>query len=545
MDKEMVEAIGVMLKDAAPALLILLGIPAVVLILYVFREEVKQALPNLRLRWKRKDTEIEARTTPPADLVDTSAALETEVQDSSEGLAKAPHPEEGGEDKGEQRQGPQSADHWILEMQMDFYTRNIESGEEAYRKAQDAEANTGEKARNEALYLSLRFRFADDKSALDRLMELAASENPPHNAQFLVGACYREAGNHEAAVRAFDQAALDADTEKSTAKALVAAAKSKWEIDQKEKAIEDLTNAIGTFTDSAARVDTYKGVADLHGKRNEYLAQALILEKILEITPNDVDIRFASAFAYYRAGQSEVSRLHYTKCLSFRPDYDLAINNLGVCCDKIGLESLAIGHYEKAANAGNTLAMSNLAKTLISADLLDQAQGWLDKARRAEDVHENVAGTMVDLRAKRRSQKELSEKVDAEAARRHRFFMKYVDGFLDSDTNHPEPFGTWASLSANLHADEFAAWNLFPTWPTPAVCYRILAPLSNKRRAQECVCTKQTGAADPVTHGQAYLIVSPDRAEVNVMIVDESDNSAEYFEGLTQQEIKPPSLPQG
>jgi hypothetical protein len=84
-----------------------------------------------------------------------------------------------------------------------------------------------------------------------------------------------------------------------------------------------------------------------------------ILERILEITPDDNSTRFSLAYKYSDRN-NDLSLFHYLRI----PEHErksMAWNNLGVVFRQLDLPAKSVEAYRKAEEMGGTLAMSNIA----------------------------------------------------------------------------------------------------------------------------------------------------------------------------------------
>ena len=76
----------------------------------------------------------------------------------------------------------------------------------------------------------------------------------------------------------------------------------------------------------------------------------------------------------------------------------MAWNNLGVAFDEFAMRSKSVSAYRKAEEAGETLAMSNLARKFISAGFVEEAEAECNKALKLQDYHKNIGHTLAKLK---------------------------------------------------------------------------------------------------------------------------------------------------
>lgn len=120
------------------------------------------------------------------------------------------------------------------------------------------------------------------------------------------------------------------------------------------------------------------------------------MEAICHLNPDDYDNRFSLAYAHSEHGNEDLSLYHYLAIPHDRRNQS-TWNNLGVAFQKIQLPAKAVAAYTKAAEQGETLAMSNLAYKLMGAGFLELAREHISKAMAATEPHRNVGEAFARL----------------------------------------------------------------------------------------------------------------------------------------------------
>lgn len=113
------------------------------------------------------------------------------------------------------------------------------------------------------------------------------------------------------------------------------------------------------------------------------------MEAIARVRPDDHSNRFSLAYAHSQQGNEDMA-LHHYLAIPASQRSGTAWNNLGVALHDFSMPAKAVDAYKKAADAGETLAMSNLAYRLMDAGFLDQAKTLIDEAFSADEPHRNV-----------------------------------------------------------------------------------------------------------------------------------------------------------
>lgn len=114
-----------------------------------------------------------------------------------------------------------------------------------------------------------------------------------------------------------------------------------------------------------------------------------VIERTLQLHPEDSSARFSLALKHSEAGNADVSLLHYLR-IPFQERVAATWNNLGVQFDNLGLQTKSVVAYRRAEELGETLAMSNLAQKFITAGFLREAEDICNKALKFDNYHKNV-----------------------------------------------------------------------------------------------------------------------------------------------------------
>ena len=123
-------------------------------------------------------------------------------------------------------------------------------------------------------------------------------------------------------------------------------------------------------------------------KRDDLLI--VILERMLELTPDDKYTRFFLAYQHSQKGNHDLALVHYLKVPRDERNR-MTWNNLGAAYDQFQLRHEAVLAYEKAEEMGETLAMSNLGYKLLQIGMTREAQAKCDRALVTKDYHKNIA----------------------------------------------------------------------------------------------------------------------------------------------------------
>ncbi|MEH2504989.1 tetratricopeptide (TPR) repeat protein [Bradyrhizobium sp. AZCC 1578] len=121
-----------------------------------------------------------------------------------------------------------------------------------------------------------------------------------------------------------------------------------------------------------------------------------LLERHMELNPDDHDARFRLAYKQSEAGNEAISLHHYYKIPSGER-HGMAWNNIGATADQLGLPTKAVAAYKRAAKMGETLAMSNLGVKLMNIGFLELAREQCNDALKNPKPHPNVGHLVTSL----------------------------------------------------------------------------------------------------------------------------------------------------
>jgi Flp pilus assembly protein TadD len=172
-----------------------------------------------------------------------------------------------------------------------------------------------------------------------------------------------------------------------------------------------------------------------------------LIERLLQLHPDDVKARFTLAYNYSQADQDELSFYHYLK-IPYQERNAITWNNLGVQLDHFDLASKSVDAYRTAENLGETLAMSNLARKLIKAGFLKEAQEICNRALQVKDYHKNVGYVIQQIKSIPEEEDNKQREVSAKAMPLSEFYRDYGRAAVQKEI--PEHNGRWRGPDCEL-----------------------------------------------------------------------------------------------
>ena len=242
----------------------------------------------------------------------------------------------------------------------------------------------------------LRFTNESNLDNFDELKRLAVSNPRIGKVQEYLASGYMHYGDFETAVAILQQAASHtADIDERTrllGRAAFCAAKA-GNTAQSEQIIEEIKNTCPGDQENRNLTDSIRTVAEIIGDNDTLIA---VLERIVEDNPSDSDKRFLLALKYSAHGDRDMALIHYLK-IPPRQRTAAAWNNLGVELDHWKLPAKAVDAFKTAEEMGETLAVANLADTLISVGFIEEARDRCVSAMKTENPHHNVTAALERL----------------------------------------------------------------------------------------------------------------------------------------------------
>ena len=506
MDPEMIKAIA-SLWLLALILLLAMGV-------VIFRGQLRNLLSRLtQFKVKRGETEVSVSQEPKK--------AETNLETPTEEQAATEKPSTETSDKIKKLE-PKTSKEWLGEMIDAFYSRNIEQGEEAFKKVQESEADAVEKLKNEAIYLSLRYRHANDSSALRKLQALAEQRKEvSHYVHFWIGFCYEEAGEFDNAAKAYEISAQSKQKEKDRAHDIVSLARCLFRAGKQSQAYKAVMQEIGKATDAEAVSTLYEGLASLYELSQDLELRALALEKALESKPNDTKLHFAAAYSYSQKELNDLSLLHYKTSLTFNPDDAPSLNNIAVQYEQLLMPMHSVKFYKKASERNETLAMANLAYRFMNAGFREEASEILNKAKQQANLHPNVGSAISAIPEKEEAESEIEERSLNSARTQQRFLLSFAEAYFTEKPNCPTFNGLWCN-----------SIDLSITQSETRIEARWLDDEENKftghvtnRAARVTSYKKNAFLSRYEENGRGYVYLSPDGQQLFIMILKEDKHS--------------------
>lgn len=111
----------------------------------------------------------------------------------------------------------------------------------------------------------------------------------------------------------------------------------------------------------------------------------------------------------------------------------------------------SIKYYKKALNLKETLSAANLATKYMEAGFIEEAHQILEKARKEDNVHENVGNCIFRLSNIEQNEMDIQSKAFKEANKQQNFIRQFAEAFFIKDISTNSIFsGKWKLCSSSL-----------------------------------------------------------------------------------------------
>lgn len=229
-------------------------------------------------------------------------------------------------------------------------------------------------------------------------LEKLAEENPESDRiLFYLGGAHAQFDRHQLAADAYLSAMQNAKSQETKARRASDAikqfhkAKNGNKIDQ---TLDELRKIVaGTPSLEAILTKTVRSIVEAEKDTAFTIA---LLERHMELNPDDYDARFELAYKQSEAGNEAIALHHYYK-IPRGERSGTTWNNIGAAADQLGLPAKAVAAYNRASEMDETIAMANLGFKLMNIGFLEMAREKCSQALKHSKPHPNVGNLVTSL----------------------------------------------------------------------------------------------------------------------------------------------------
>lgn len=209
---------------------------------------------------------------------------------------------------------------------------------------------------------------------------------------------------------------------------------------------------------------------------------AASLEALLELDPADHDTRFNLAYKYSSLGHDDLALYHYLKIPSHERS-EATWNNLGVAYARLHMPIKAVDCYKLSESQRGTVAMSNMAKKLLDAGFLSDAEALCEKALAIPAHSPNIEETIGKLKASGPDEVEKENKALEKIRSASEFMRDFGNAIVTVNTSNISPYwqGPDCVLKAEIVGRKFIAIGEYERSPGLGLGASLFGALSNAK----------------------------------------------------------------
>jgi tetratricopeptide (TPR) repeat protein len=233
---------------------------------------------------------------------------------------------------------------------------------------------------------------------LQRLKEIAEG-NPNSTTMFYLARGYASFDQHNASADTFARGHALAKDRQKKANNLHNAIEQYLLGGQVNKS-RDMLKALRAlvFESPSAEPLLLRSLVTVAEREKDRATELAVLERMVELQPDDSELRFSLAYKYGEQGRNDLSLYHYLMIPADERSPS-AWNNIGATLDQLGMPAKSVDAYKQAAERNETLAMSNLGYKLMNAGFIEDALAEYKKAIALEKPHKNVGQLFSSLQS--------------------------------------------------------------------------------------------------------------------------------------------------
>lgn len=366
--------------------------------------------------------------------------------------------------------------------------------------------------------------------ALDKLNQLAEEYKDNKDVYsgllYRLGMCYDAGNNFDEAIELFKHASLESKNSRQKAANIIYMCNCYSKLSNYDEAINILLTSIKDEKNNESLCSYYKELAELYDKQGEKELKAFALEKVIEYKPNDTKILFDLAYAYSNYDTyNDITLLYYTNLLKFDSNDSYGLNNIGVIYEKLQLKGLQINSFVKAIGKNNTLASANLASLYITNGFYDEAEKILKEANEKEVINKNVDIEISRLKENRESEEETKNKIIKDAYVKQAFLNKFANAIfsLTEQTILLNPAWKLNDYRLSITQDD---QQINGSWKENNVEYKFRGKLNNKAIKGRLLETEYNFSArrnEFKEKGNIYIYLSDDEELLKMMVIRDAN----------------------
>lgn len=426
-----------------------------IIFILIFRKPISKFIGDRMTKFKAGKDGIETEASET-----TSRMPEKDEKQVSE----SEYAEEKKDERKDEEKMPTTKEEWEKEMILAaIIAKDRKKTDEAYAQMTKLEEDRQKKKDDKILYLKMSHRLGDT-NAINELKDLLADPDIIFSVNMGIGSCYEYSEDLENAKLFYSSALKTANNEKEKTLATQRYAEVLYRDSGTEEAVEILSNTLTDTREDKHKIILYEKLADILGKEKDYEQRAFVIDKAIELMPNDSSLLFKAGYSYAESIYDELSLLHYKNARDVNPKDDAVQNNLGVQYDNLEMPIKSIESYKKSESLLSTLASSNLAFRLINIGFIEEAKKILNLAKEKEDVHQNVNEALSEIPKRIEKENKIEDDQIKKALSLRKFVLRFVEAKYIKGNSLASSSGNWKSKDGIDFVIEVSGGNIVAKW---------------------------------------------------------------------------------
>jgi tetratricopeptide (TPR) repeat protein len=390
--------------------------------------------------FKNKDTTLSMNTAEGVEPEDTNINDEEVVEESDSSVKEINEKKSNVEDA--------STDEPWLERMIDcFKNGNIDEAKDLFKTGIRTEEKD-KQDKTEAIYLYCLYKYdSPDEKLIEQLLELIEKtddETSKFKIMQWLSFCFQSSNDDRREIDFWQNSYSQFSKDENKIDCLVRWSKALMKNEDLESARDLIKRNINAFS-SKDKATLYRHLKHIEEKDGNKRLASFCLDKAVELDVSNPRQIFKAAYNDDITIDRRLSVANYDKLLRIDPNYDYAINNLGVAARNENFNYKAIQLYKKAGEIGVSLSLVNKANILLEAGFIDEAEEIAKDVLKVDDHHSNVYSLLDDITKKRKKEKKGWQDYRDNCLAFQRQIRKYTNDYYSED--NPSLFDNSWSLS--------------------------------------------------------------------------------------------------
>ena len=298
---------------------------------------------------------------------------------------------------------------------------------------------------------------------IERIYVLCGDENDKMHILHWWMSCFKKFHEYDKQLKVLCSVKSDFSNEENITQVIVLTSNALVASGKCDEALNVLRNRLSAEISDPERASVYAALSLAEKENGNAVMGALCLEKATEYRPNDLGVLFDTAYEESENSFYLLSLYNYNIIVESNEKNASAMNNLGVCCDKVGLKLKSCDFYQSASELSESLAFANMGNRLLNAGFHSLAEEYASKGLSYDNPNEEVHSLKARIAQLRISENIKWSSALANSLKLKRLIQKYVEMYyIDVQNNIFD--GEWSDTSGNVFTIKHDCCSISSTW---------------------------------------------------------------------------------